>query len=70
MASIILLDIQTVVHYYGWIIFWIFVMVVPAAIEVMITLRKYYNHKGYWLNGVDLERYVDEVPIEVPKENR
>ncbi len=68
MANIIMMSMQNVVHYYGWIIFWILIMVVPATIEVWITLKKYYNHKGYWLNGVDLERYVDDVPVEVPKE--
>lgn len=70
MEGIILLDMQTVVNYCGWIILWVLLIVVPAAAEVIITLREHYNHKGYWLNGVDLERYIDNVPIEVPKEDR
>lgn len=68
MEGIILINIQNVLQYCGWIIFWLFIIVIPPIIAVWRFLETHYNHKGYWLNGVDLERYVNNVPIEVPKE--
>ena len=55
--------------YLGWVVFFLIIFIVPAAYEVWNNIKINCNHKGYWLDGVDLVKYIDDIPISLMDES-